>query len=211
MDAAHRDAHVVAVAEHFLRHPLDGMVKLLVLGLTGPTDPARHRGFVLTAGLPNYAQDAAFGLLEEANELWPPDARGTFLRGAVLERVTRGLLDGRECEVLEEQHVGPFDGTWWAGGQSDPIDFVLPAQPEFYECKANIRRIEGRHINQFSLIQAIDEASLTAFVTLQKAATLIEWLSEFEVDRPMHAFTLEDFLRIAEGPATLVVAGPEAA
>jgi hypothetical protein len=206
MTAAHGNADVTTVATRFLLYPLDGMVRLLTAALTSPTDPVRHRGMVLTAQLPTKAQEAAFELLEAANRLWPL-VDGTFCRGAVLEKVTRGLLDGRGRPILEEQRVGPFDGSWWREGMSDPIDFVLPDRPEFYECKANIKNVESRHTNQFVLIQMLDPASLTAFVTLQRAATVIDWLGEFPVERPIHAFTLEDFLSLAEGPAQQVVAG----
>jgi hypothetical protein len=206
MATAHKHHAVQTMSKCFLRFRYDGMVKLLAAALTYSFDPHSHRGMIITAGLPNEAHAAAYELLQASNELWSQDG-GEFCRGAVLEQVTAGLLAGRRCEVKEEQRVGPFDGKWWADGLSDSIDFVLPDGPEFYECKTNIKRIGSKHVNQYAIIHELDGLSLTAFVTLNKAATLVDWLSEFAVPVPLMAFTFEDFLAIPGGPATLQVAG----
>ena len=205
MDEAHSDEHVRRMSDAFLARPGDGMVKILALALTSPWDPRSHRNMVLVAGMDSDDQPSAFELLECGNELWAKP-NGEFCRGAVLERVMEGLLIRRDCEFLEEQCVGPFEGTWWTNGMSDPIDFVLPDGPEFYECKTNIRKIGSKHVNQFELIHLLDPLSLTAFVTLQKAATLADWLSEFAVTWPIKAFTWENVLAAAVEPATLQVA-----
>ena len=205
MASAHGDEHVRRMATAFLEGPGDGMVKILALVLTSAWNPASHRNMVIVAGIPNEDHELAFELLECGNELWAKPA-GEFCRGALLEQVTAGLLMRRECAVLEEQRVGPLDPRWWTDGMSDPIDFVLPDGPEFYECKTNIRKIASKHVNQFGLIHDLDPLSLTAFVTLQKAATLADWLSEFAVTRPILAFTWENILAAARGPADMQVA-----
>ena len=205
MTVAHRHTAVRTMSERFLRFPRDGMVKLLAAALTQPFDPHWHRGMIITAGLPTEAHVAAYELLRAANELWAQTG-GEFCRGAVLEQVTAGLLAQRGCEVKEEQRVGPFEGDWWTDGLSDSIDFVLPDGPEFYECKTNIKMIRPKHINQFAIIHELDALSLTAFVTLAKAATLADWLSDFKAPVPLMAFTFEDFLGMSEGQASLQVA-----
>ena len=205
MTAAHENEAVRTMASCFLRYPLDGMVKLLAAALTHPFDAVRHRGMIITAGLPSEAQWAAFDLLRASNELWALEG-GEFCRGAVLEQVTAGLFGGRGCEIKQEQKVGPFEGDWWKDGLSDPIDFVVPDGPEFYECKTNIRMIKPKHVHQFALIHSLDSLSLTAFVTLAKAATLADWLSDYAAPVPLMAFTYESFLAIPDGPAAGQVA-----
>ena len=213
MDKAHRDEHVQTVADRLVSHPSDGMFRLLVTALSSRYDKRSFRSLVLTAGIPNDAHEAAYELLEAADAIYdkvdPPES---FCRGAILERVTEGLLTRRpdverpDVDVQSEQRVGPFPDHW-DDELSDPIDFVLPAQPEFYECKMHIKRIEPKHIEQFRIIRGIDPAALTAFVTTAKAATLVDWLEDRgDTTGPLHAFTYEDFLGLMDGRATRQVA-----
>ncbi len=209
MDQAHADRGVTDAAAAFLAVPSDGMLRLLAATIQNRYDARSHRDMILTAGIPNEAHHHAYDLLAAMNSIWDdgrPDVH--FCRGALLEKIALGLMQRRPdpITVLAEQRVGPFPDPPWDDGVSDPIDYVVPETPEFYECKVGIFWIKSKHLEQFRLIKGLDPLSLTGFVTLAKAATLTDLLTEFIDVPPIHAFTLEDFLALSEGPASMRVA-----
>lgn len=209
MEQAHADRGVIDAAAAFLAFPSDGMLKLLAMTIHYRYDSRSHRSMILTVGIPTEAHQAAYEFLTAMNSIWDyglPDA--AYCRGALLEQIALGLVGRRPgpIVVLPEQRVGPFPDPPWDDGLSDPIDYVLPEAPEFYECKVGVHWIKSKHVEQFRLIKELDPASVTAFVTLAKAATLTDLLTEFLDTPPIHAFTLEDFLALSEGPPTTQVA-----
>jgi hypothetical protein len=205
METAHLDKGVIDAAAAFLRCPSDGMLKLLGVTIQARYDTRSHRQMILPAGIPTEAHDTAYEFLEAMNRIWDdgkPDS--DYCRGALFEQIARGMLDRRPDSpaVLSEQRVGPFPSPW-PDELSDPIDFVLPDAPEFYECKVGVHHIASKHLEQFRIIKGLDALSMTAFVTLAKAATLVDFLAEFNRPAPpeTHAFTFEDFLAMADRPA----------
>ena len=218
MDAAHADPSVQTAARTFLAHPRDGMLKLLAQAMQYPYDRRSFRSMILTAGLPNEAHGSAYDFLDAMAELWKSTDPGHgYCRGALLEAIALGLMQNRTVEtdgvvspveLVTEQCVGPFPAEYWKDGLSDPIDIVAPAAPEFYECKTGLNYIRSKHLEQFRLIQTIDSRSLTAFVTLAKAETLIDLMTEFHLPEfpKVYAFTLEDFLSLSERQAEQQIA-----
>lgn len=210
MVAAHGNAHVLTVVDRFLAAPVDGMVKLLAQCMysTG-WDPRSFRSLILVAGIPTDMHDLAYEMLDAATSV-AAEPNAERCRGAILEQVAHGLIALRldAPELYQEQCIGELEGSWWTNGRTDSIDLVIIGTPnEVYDCKNNPFEIISRHVHQFRLVSELYPGTVVGFVTLAMASILADYLSEF-TDAPLiHAFALENFLGMRDGPTTLAVAG----
>jgi hypothetical protein len=201
MNRAHEDERVQRIVANFLRAPSTSMAKLLAQALWGNWDPRSAPSLAKMAGVApahaTIAADLATDGLAIANDA--DEDHGRRCRGAVLEALSEQLLRRRALSVLTEQQVGPFPDPPWTDGLSDPIDIIaVAAAHEFYECKASVRDIASKHIEQFRIVgEVCPDDSLVGFITLQATGLLVGTLMAFNRTCTLHGYALEDFVEMA--------------
>lgn len=191
------------------------MARLLAQALWGSWDPRSARTLAKMVGVAStdvgFAEVLATDGLAIANDVDPE--HGRRCRGAILEALSERLLRGRAGDIRTEQCVGPFPDPPWTGGLSDPVDIVaVAAVHEFYECKASVRDIASKHVEQFRIVSEICPGdSLTGFITLQATDLLVASLMGFNRTCALYGYALEDFVEMSTSkPSVKAEVGPAA-
>lgn len=224
MTEAHNDSRVVEVTERFMEFASDGMLYLLAQTLYNDYVDASVNRLVNTADVPEDIRPTALAMSEAATAISRMTGEGRQRRrAAVIEAIAERLVRDRPALrqspglVTTEQCIGPLADPPYANGLCTPVDIVVRGRTlEVLECKSNVGKIERRDASKLSDIRQLAEADLpvienapkviVAFVTLMAADLLRARLSSFPGLGPIHAFTFEDFVTLADQMATTRVA-----